>query len=106
IGKVVHAYRANAMGTFEKLGFYFAKLWEFVSDDPREANTEGGIFPAIFGTVMMTLTMAVIVTPFGVLAAIYLREYAKQGLLTRTIRIAVNNLAGVPAIVYGVFGLG
>ncbi|MWV11029.1 phosphate ABC transporter permease PstA [Pseudomonas sp. R-28-1W-6] len=106
LGKVVRAFQPNAMGTFDKLGFYFAKLWEFVSDEPREANTEGGIFPAIFGTVMMTLIMAVIVTPFGVLAAIYLREYAKQGLMTRIIRIAVNNLAGVPAIVYGVFGLG
>ncbi|WP_408003115.1 phosphate ABC transporter permease PstA [Pseudomonas oryzae] len=106
LGKVVRAFQPNAMGTFAKLGFYFAKLWEFVSDDPREANTEGGIFPAIFGTVMMTLIMAVIVTPFGVLAAIYLREYARQGTLTRIIRIAVNNLAGVPAIVYGVFGLG
>ncbi|WP_165681290.1 phosphate ABC transporter permease PstA [Metapseudomonas otitidis] len=106
LGKVVHAYQPNAMGLFEKLGFYFKKLWEFLADDPREANTEGGIFPAIFGTVMMTLIMAVIVTPFGVVAAIYLREYAKQGLLTRIIRIAVNNLAGVPAIVYGVFGLG
>ncbi|TKD43550.1 phosphate ABC transporter permease PstA [Azotobacter chroococcum] len=106
LGKVVRAYRPNAMGLGEKLGFYFAKLWEFVSDEPREANTEGGIFPAIFGTVMMTLIMAVLVTPFGVLAAIYLREYARQGLLTRVIRIAVNNLAGVPAIVYGVFGLG
>ncbi|VXB09796.1 Phosphate transport system permease protein PstA [Pseudomonas sp. 8AS] len=106
LGKVVRAFQPNAMGTFDKLGFYFAKLWEFVSDEPREANTEGGIFPAIFGTVMMTLIMAVIVTPFGVMAAIYLREYAKQGTLTRIIRIAVNNLAGVPAIVYGVFGLG
>ncbi|MFC5716353.1 phosphate ABC transporter permease PstA [Pseudomonas sp. GCM10022188] len=106
LAKIVRAYQPNAMGTFAKLGFYMAKLWEFVSDEPREANTEGGIFPAIFGTVMMTLIMAVIVTPFGVLAAIYLREYAKQGLLTRIIRIAVNNLAGVPAIVYGVFGLG
>jgi len=106
LGKVVRAFQPNAMGTTDKVGFYFAKLWEFVSDDPREANTEGGIFPAIFGTVMMTLIMAVIVTPFGVVAAIYLREYAKQGPLTRVIRIAVNNLAGVPAIVYGVFGLG
>jgi phosphate transport system permease protein len=106
LGKVVRAFQPNAMSTTDKLGFYFAKLWEFVSDDPREANTEGGIFPAIFGTVMMTLIMAVIVTPFGVVAAIYLREYAKQGPLTRVIRIAVNNLAGVPAIVYGVFGLG
>jgi phosphate transport system permease protein len=106
LGKIVHAYQPNAMGTLTKLGFYFQKLWEFLSEDPREANTEGGIFPAIFGTVMMTLIMAVIVTPFGVLAAVYLREYARQGPVTRLIRIAVNNLAGVPAIVYGVFGLG
>lgn len=106
LGKLVRAYRPNAMSTLDKLGFYGAKLWEFVSDEPREANTEGGIFPAIFGTVLMTLIMAVIVTPFGVIAAVYLREYARQGLLTRIIRIAVNNLAGVPSIVYGVFGLG
>ncbi len=106
LAKVVHAYQPNAMGAVTKLGFYFKKLWEFLSDDPREANTEGGVFPAIFGTVMMTLIMAIIVTPFGVLAAVYLREYARQGLMTRLIRIAVNNLAGVPAIVYGVFGLG
>jgi|TARA_A100001391_G_scaffold151156_2_gene108695 phosphate transport system permease protein len=106
LGKVVQAFQPNAMSTPQKLMFYFAKLWEFVSDEPREANTEGGVFPAIFGTVLMTLIMAVIVTPFGVIAAVYLREYAKQGLLTRIIRIAVNNLAGVPSIVYGVFGLG
>ena len=106
LGKVVRAYLPNAMSTVQKLGFYAAKVWEFVSDEPREANTEGGIFPAIFGTVLMTIIMAVIVTPFGVIAAVYLREYAKQGLLTRIIRIAVNNLAGVPSIVYGVFGLG
>lgn len=106
LDKVVRAYRPNAMTTVDKLGFYFAKVWEFVSDEPREANTEGGIFPAIFGTVLMTIIMAVIVTPFGVIAAVYLREYAKQGVLTRIIRIAVNNLAGVPSIVYGVFGLG
>ena len=106
LGQIVHAYQPNAMGTFSKLGFYFQKLWEFLSTDPREANTEGGVFPAIFGTVMMTLIMAIIVTPFGVLAAVYLREYARQGLMTRLIRIAVNNLAGVPSIVYGVFGLG
>ncbi|MBA5705618.1 phosphate ABC transporter permease PtsA [Pseudomonas fulva] len=106
LSKVVHAIQPNGMSTLAKLGAYFAKVWEFLSDDPREANTEGGIFPAIFGTVMMTLIMAVIVTPFGVLAAVYLREYARQGPVTRLIRIAVNNLAGVPAIVYGVFGLG
>lgn len=106
LDRIVRAYQPNAMGLGAKLGFYGTKLWEFLSADPREANTEGGVFPAIFGTVMMTLLMAVIVTPFGVIAAIYLREYARQGPLTRIIRIAVNNLAGVPAIVYGVFGLG
>ncbi len=94
LGKLVHAYQPNAMGLGTKMTVYFKKLWEFLSDDPREANTEGGIFPAIFGTVMMTLVMALIVTPFGVIAAVYLREYAKQGPLTRVIRIAVNNLAG------------
>jgi phosphate transport system permease protein len=106
LAKVVRAYRPNAMGLFSKMGFYLTKVWEFVSDDPREANTEGGIFPAIFGTVLMVMLMSIFVTPFGVVAAVYLREYAKQGPLTRTIRIAVNNLAGVPSIVYGVFGLG
>ena len=104
--KVVRAFRPNAMSVTDKVAFYFEKLWEFVSGDPREANTEGGIFPAIFGTVMMVMIMAVMVTPFGVVAAVYLREYARQGPLTRLIRIAVNNLAGVPSVVYGVFGLG
>jgi len=106
IAKIVRVYRPNDMSWLQKVGFYFSKLWEFVSDEPREANTEGGIFPAIFGTVMMVILMTVFVTPFGVIAAIYLREYASQGWLTRLIRIAVNNLAGVPSIVYGVFGLG
>ncbi len=106
LDKVVKVYQPNQMSVFSKLGTYFANIWEFVSDEPREANTEGGVFPAIFGTVMMVMIMAVLVTPLGVIAAVYLREYAKQGPLTRTIRIAVNNLAGVPSIVYGVFGLG
>jgi phosphate transport system permease protein len=104
--KVVRIYYPNKMTILGKLGFYFTKIWEFVSDEPREANTEGGIFPAIFGTVMMVLIMSVLVTPFGVIAAVYLREYARQGTMIRIIRIAVNNLAGVPSIVYGVFGLG
>ena len=97
--KTVRAFRPNAMGLVEKIGFYFLKLWEFVAEEPREANTEGGIFPAIFGTVMMVMIMAVMVTPFGVIAAVYLREYAKQGPFTRLVRIAVNNLAGVPSVV-------
>jgi phosphate transport system permease protein len=106
LAKVVRAYQPNAMGFFDKINHYRIKLGEFLTDEPREANTEGGIFPAIFGTVLMVLIMSVIVTPFGVIAAVYLREYARQGFTTRLIRIAVNNLAGVPSVVYGVFGLG
>lgn len=104
--EIVYAYQPNALGLFGKLAAYMHKLGEFLTDEPREANTEGGIFPAIFGTVMMVMLMSVFVTPFGVVAAVYLREYARQGFITRVIRIAVNNLAGVPSIVYGVFGLG
>jgi len=106
IQTVLEAWRPNAMGITARLGHFFHHLWSFVRDDPREANTEGGIFPAIYGTILMVLLMSVFVTPFGVVAGVYLKEYARQGLLTRTIRIAVNNLAGVPSIVYGVFGLG
>ncbi len=106
LDNIVRAYQPNGLGLPGKTVFYLAKLWEFVSAEPREANTEGGIFPAIFGTVMMVMLMSVMVTPFGVVAAVYLREYARQGPITRLIRIAVNNLAGVPSIVYGVFGLG
>ena len=106
LSQIVRAFRANSMSVFEKVSMYLSKLHEFIFDDPREANTEGGIFPAIFGTIMMVLVMSVLVTPFGVVAAVYLREYATQGVVTRLVRIAVNNLAGVPSIVYGVFGLG
>ena len=106
VGQIVKALRPNDMGFFEKILRYFMNFWSVLSEEPREANTEGGIFPAIFGTVMMVLIMSVAVVPFGVLAAFYLREYAKQGLIVRVIRIAVNNLAGVPSIVFGVFGLG
>ncbi len=106
LNKVVRAFKPNEMSLMDKTVHYGVKVIEFLTDDPREANTEGGIFPAIFGTVMMVMMMSIIVTPFGVIAAVYLREYAKQGFITRLIRIAVNNLAGVPSVVYGVFGLG
>jgi phosphate transport system permease protein len=106
VGSLVHFYRPNDIGFFSRAGLFLHRFWGFLSEEPREANTEGGIFPAIFGTFVMTLLMSVAVTPFGVLAAIYLREYAKQGLFVRSVRIAVNNLAGVPSIVFGVFGLG
>ena len=106
MNRVVKLTRPNAMSVFDKSIEYVSNFISFISDNPREANTEGGIFPAIFGTILMVMLMAVVVTPFGVIAAVYMREYAKQGFVTRIIRIAVNNLAGVPSIVYGVFGLG
>jgi len=104
--EIVRAYPANRSGLGAKLGIYLSRWWEFLSDDPREANSEGGVWPAIFGTVVMTLIMCILVVPFGVLAALYLREYAKAGFIISTVRIAINNLAGVPSIVFGVFGLG
>ncbi len=106
LGDIVNFYQPNQMSLTQKAGWFCFKIWEFVSDYPREANTEGGVFPALFGTFVMTLLMSLAVTPFGVLAAVYLREYAKQGPLVSAVRISINNLAGVPAIVFGVFGLG
>lgn len=106
LGQLVNFHFPNRMGFSEKVAFLLHGLRSFVSEEPREANTEGGIFPAIFGTFVMTLLMSIAVMPFGVLAAIYLREYAKQSWFTRAVRISVNNLAGVPSIVLGVFGLG
>ncbi len=103
---VIRVVPSNQLGFFAKARIYGSRLWEFVSGDPRESNTEGGIFPAIFGTVMMVLIMSVLAVPLGVLAALFMREYAQQGWVIRTLRIAVNNLAGVPSIVFGIFGLG
>lgn len=106
LADIVRAYPANRLTLSEKFQIYFQRIWEFLSDEPREANSEGGVFPAIFGTVMMTLLMSLAVVPLGVLAALYLREYAKSGVVVSAVRIAINNLAGVPSIVFGVFGLG
>jgi phosphate transport system permease protein len=106
MGQIIRALRPNQMGLLHKSWTYLTNVWSVLSTEPREANTEGGIFPAIFGTVMMVIIMSLAVVPFGVLAALYLREYAKQGTMVRLVRIAVNNLAGVPSIVFGVFGLG
>lgn len=106
IGDLVEFTLPNTLGLFQKATLFVHNFWNFLTLNPREANTEGGIFPAIFGTFVMTLLMSLAVVPFGVVAAIYLREYAKQGLAVRSVRIAVNNLAGVPSIVFGVFGLG
>ncbi len=106
VGYIVRAILPNQMSVFGKAGLYVSRMWEFATDDPRESNTEGGIFPAIFGTVMMIFLMSFAVVPFGVLAAVYLREYSRQGWFVRVVNIAVNNLAGVPSIVFGIFGLG
>ncbi|MBK9974609.1 MAG: phosphate ABC transporter permease PstA [Planctomycetes bacterium] len=106
VAQVVRAYQPNDIGFFGKLGVYGSRTAEYLFDDPREANTEGGIFPVIIGTLIMTLLMSIAVVPLGVMAALYLREYAKQGWIVSLVRISVNNLAGVPSIVFGIFGLG
>jgi phosphate transport system permease protein len=103
---IVRAWQPNRLTVAGNLGVYLSRWGEFLADDPREANSAGGVFPAIWGTVTMTLIMALFVAPFGVLAALYLREYAGRGPITTAVRVAINNLAGVPSIVYGAFGLG
>jgi phosphate transport system permease protein len=106
LSEVVRLYPANALGFGQKVSIYLSRWKEFLTSEPREANMEGGVLPAIFGTVAMTLIMVVVVAPFGVVTALYLREYARQGRIVSIVRVSVNNLAGVPSIVYGVFGLG
>jgi len=103
---IVRAFAPNRLGPGGKLAVYLGRWREFLTAEPREANSEGGVYPAIFGTVVMTLGMTILVVPFGVMSALYLREYARQGWLTSAVRISINNLAGVPSIVFGVFGLG
>ncbi len=105
LASVVRAVRPNALGFLGRLSVYLGRLWEFVAGEPRESNTEGGIAPAILGTVLMVLVMTLAVVPLGVVAALYLHEYARQGPLVRLVRLSVTNLAGVPSIVFGMFGL-
>jgi len=106
IADIVRLYQPNRMGLSAKIFHYGGKLSELFFADPRESNTEGGLFPAIFGTVMLVLLMSLLSFPLGVITGIYLREYAHPGILVKIVRIAVNNLAGIPSIVYGIFGLG
>lgn len=106
LSQIVEYYFPNQLNLPDRVGLFWRHLGEFIADSPREANTEGGVFPAIFGTLVMTVLMSLAVVPFGVLGAIYLSEYARPGIFLRLVRIAVNNLAGVPSIVFGVFGLG
>lgn len=106
VSHILDIWYPNDMNALEKLTQWSKQVWAFLSENPRESNSEGGVFPAIFGTVFLVLLMSVIVMPLGVVAAVYLHEYAKDNTFTRIIRVAVINLAGVPSIVYGVFGLG
>ena len=106
LADVVRLVPSNELGAIGRSGVYMSRLWEFLTAEPRESNTAGGVMPAIFGTVLMVLLMSIAVVPVGVMAAVYLNDYARQGFLVQTIRLAVNNLAGVPSIVYGIFGLG
>jgi phosphate transport system permease protein len=106
LDQIVRAFPANRLNFLGKIGVYSSRWVEFLAGEPREANSEGGVYPAIFGTVVMTLIMALAVMPFGVMAALYLREYARAGTMISIVRISINNLAGVPSIVFGVFGLG
>jgi len=106
VSQVVLGFEANSLSFWGKVGIYVERWREFLLDEPRDTNTAGGIFPVIFGTVALTILLSIVVVPLGVIAALYMREYARQGLVISIVRIAVNNLAGVPSIVYGVFGLG
>lgn len=106
VSQIIRVVQPNEIGFLGKVRIYLSRWWEFLSDDPREANTEGGVFPVIIGTLLVTLLLTVAVVPLGVMAALYMREYAKQGIMISILRVAINNLAGVPSIVYGVFGLG
>jgi len=83
-----------------------ALSWEFLTAPPRNGMTEGGIMPAILGTLILTLGTAIVCLPLAIGAAIYLAEYASDNRLTRWVRLAIVNLAGIPSIVYGLFGLG
>ncbi|MDP3694942.1 MAG: phosphate ABC transporter permease PstA, partial [Desulfocapsaceae bacterium] len=106
LANIVRCYQPNSMSWLQKCSYYGKRLGELLIAEPRESNTEGGLFPAIFGTIMLILLMSILSFPVGVIAGIYLREYAKDGYLVKMVRIAVNNLAGIPSIVYGIFGLG
>lgn len=105
VSDIVRLVEPNRLGMIGKARLYAIRWGEFLFGQPREGGIEGGFFPALWGTIVMTLIMSIAVMPFGVIAALYMREYAKNGLVLSIIRISINNLAGVPSIVYGVFGL-
>ncbi|MBA4358610.1 MAG: phosphate ABC transporter, permease protein PstA, partial [Desulfovibrio sp.] len=100
-----------AAALFVILGFLVkngisAISWEFLTEAPRNYMTEGGVWPCIVGTLLLSLGAMAVALPLGVASAIYLHEYALPGKLMRIIRLGVSNLAGVPSVVFGLFGLG
>ena len=103
---IAYLIQPNKMTLFEKLDYALARISQFLTESPKQAATNGGVFPALFGTVLMVIIMAIVVAPFGALAAIYLHEYAPDNNTTASLRICISNMAGVPSVVYGVFGLG
>nr|WP_240346262.1 phosphate ABC transporter permease PstA [Pectobacterium brasiliense] len=103
---IEQAWYPNAMSLWEKASHWGAQAKYMLVHYSPDSNSAGHLFPAIFGTVLMVVLMSIVVMPLGVIAAVYLHEYAGKNSLTRWVRIAVVNLAGVPSIVYGVFGLG
>ena len=102
---LILAVLALMLGFVIKNGIGAAFSWEFLTQMPRDGMTAGGILPAILGTLLLTLVAMTVAVPLGVLAAIYLQEYATDGWIRRTIRLATNNLAGVPSVVFGLFGM-
>jgi phosphate transport system permease protein len=105
LANVIEVVWSNRLGFLARVGRTIRRGVLFLVTEPREANTEGGIFPALFGTVLLVLLMSVAVVPLGVVTAVYMTEYAHPGLPLRIANQAVNNLAGVPSIVFGMFGL-
>jgi phosphate transport system permease protein len=105
LANVIDVIWSNKMGWLSRVAHAVREGVLFLFTEPREANTEGGIFPALFGTVLLVLLMSIAVVPLGVVTAVYMTEYARPGLPLRLANQAVNNLAGVPSIVFGMFGL-
>ncbi len=106
LAELIRFYQPERMNIFAKTVHYAKKVEELLFDEPREANMEGGVFPAAFGTVLLVFIMSITSFPFGVLAGIYLGLYAGHGVFLQLVRVAVNNLAGIPSIVFGIFGWG
>lgn len=106
LAQVIRLSSPNALSIPGKVWETLRRGVEFLMAEPREANTEGGIYPALFGTVLLVLLMTLAVVPLGVVTAVYMTEYARKGWLLNLATQAVHNLAGVPSIVFGMFGLG